>query len=62
MQDIFLYEREGIGEDEKVLGHFRATGIRPHCADRLRAYGVDLGALLFMNQRPQAAQAGRGRW
>jgi pilus assembly protein CpaF len=62
MQDIFLFEREGIGEDEKVLGHFRATGIRPHCADRLRAYGVDLGALLFMNQRPQAAQAGRGRW
>jgi pilus assembly protein CpaF len=62
MQDIFLFEREGIGEDEKVLGHFRATGIRPHCADRLRAYGVDLGSLLFMNQRPQPAPAGRGRW
>ena len=29
MQDIFLFERTGIGEDGKVCGRFRATGIRP---------------------------------
>src|SRR4051794_16744411 len=47
MQDIFTFEREGIGEDERVLGRFRASGIRPRCADRLKAYGIDLGTLLF---------------
>ena len=29
MQDIFMFERAGVGEDDKVLGQFRATGIRP---------------------------------
>jgi hypothetical protein len=28
-QDIFLFERTGIGEDGRVKGLFRATGIRP---------------------------------
>jgi pilus assembly protein CpaF len=50
MQDIFIYEREGIGPDDKVLGHFRATGIRPRFAERLKAFGIDLSALLFSNQ------------
>src|SRR4029079_4815392 len=31
-QDIFIFERMGIGENGKVLGRFRATGIRPKCA------------------------------
>jgi pilus assembly protein CpaF len=60
MQDIFVYEREGIGPDDKVLGHFRATGIRPRFAERLKAFGIDLGSLLFSNQ-----DSGRGtahRW
>ena len=26
MQDIFIFERQGIGENEKVLGQFKATG------------------------------------
>ncbi len=60
MQDIFVYEREGIGPDDKVLGHFRATGIRPRFAERLKAFGIDLSSLLFSNQ-----ETGRGaahRW
>ncbi len=47
MQEIYLYERQGIGEGDKVLGTFKATGIRPRCADRLKAYGIDLNAMLF---------------
>ena len=31
MQDIFLFERTGLRRDGKVVGHFRATGIRPKC-------------------------------
>jgi pilus assembly protein CpaF len=63
MQDIFVYEREGIAENDKVLGHFRATGIRPRFSDRLKSYGIDLSALLFSN--PGTADNGRGglpRW
>jgi pilus assembly protein CpaF len=60
MQDIFVYEREGIGPDDKVLGHFRATGIRPRFSERLKTFGIDLSSLLFANQ-----DSGRGstlRW
>jgi pilus assembly protein CpaF len=64
MQDIFIYEREGIGADEKVQGHFRATGIRPRCSDRLKAYGIDLSSLLFTNPHggPDGGRAGSSRW
>jgi pilus assembly protein CpaF len=62
MQDIFLYEREGIGEKDKVLGHFRATGIRPRFSDRLKAYGIDLSALLFTNPAPDTTRGAASRW
>jgi pilus assembly protein CpaF len=66
MQDIFLFERQGIGDNDKVLGQFKATGIRPKFADRLKAYGIDLGTMLFSNlgERPHAAArtGGTHRW
>jgi len=49
MQEIFMYERQGINEDGKVLGRFRATGIRPRFAERLSAAGIDLSTALFSN-------------
>jgi pilus assembly protein CpaF len=66
MQDIFVFERQGIGENEKVLGQFKATGIRPKFADRLKAYGIDLAAMLFSNlgerPHPSARTGGTHRW
>ena len=49
MQDIFMYERQGTAESGKVMGRYKATGIRPKFADRLQAYGIKVGALLFDN-------------
>ena len=46
-QDIFIYEKAGIGEDGRVRGRFRATGIRPKCADRILASGRILPAEMF---------------
>ena len=46
-QDIFLFERTGVGEDGKVRGRFRATGIRPKVADRIMASGRHLPAEMF---------------
>jgi len=62
MQDIYLFEREGIGEAEKVLGSFRATGIRPRCSDRLKAYGIDLSSMLFGERNGSGAMPPRPRW
>ena len=42
MQDIFVFERTGIGPSGKVTGRFRATGIRPKCSERLAAAGMPL--------------------
>jgi pilus assembly protein CpaF len=60
MQDIFLFERMGMDGD-KVLGRFRATGIRPRFSDRLKAFGIDLSSVLFSNLEAPAP-GGRGRW
>jgi pilus assembly protein CpaF len=47
LQDIFLLEKTGITESGKVLGRFRATGIRPKFYERLKACGISLPAQLF---------------
>ena len=49
MQDLFVFDRFGIDTDGSVLGSFKATGIRPRCAERLQAYGIDLAETLFAN-------------
>ena len=47
MQDIFLFERTGLGPDGRVRGRFRATGIRPKCSDRLASSGMHLPMEMF---------------
>jgi hypothetical protein len=60
MQDIFIFERQGVGDGGAVVGQFKATGIRPKFADRLKAYGIDLAAMLFSNLEPRHTGADRG--
>jgi pilus assembly protein CpaF len=47
MQEIFVFEKMGLSQEGKVLGRFRATGVRPKCAERLKAAGVHLPADMF---------------
>jgi len=47
MQDLFTFERTGISPRGKVLGSFKATGARPVCLDRLKAYGIHLSSSIF---------------
>jgi pilus assembly protein CpaF len=47
MQDIFLFEKIGITQDGKVLGRFRATGVRPKVCERLKASGIHLPPNMF---------------
>jgi pilus assembly protein CpaF len=47
MQDIFVFERDGIRHDGKVMGRFKSTGVRPRCSERLAASGTILSPALF---------------
>ena len=47
MQDIFVFEKTGLNAEGKVMGRFRATGVRPKCWERLRGSGILLPADMF---------------
>jgi pilus assembly protein CpaF len=47
MQDVFVFEKQGISPDGRVLGAFTATGIRPKFADKLKASGINVPASWF---------------
>ena len=49
MQEIFMFERQGIDENGKVLGQFKATGIRPRFAEKLSTCGIELPTAMFSN-------------
>jgi pilus assembly protein CpaF len=52
IQDIFKFDRLGIGRSGRAIGRFRATGIRPKCVDRLAASGVSLPIDMFEHVHP----------
>jgi pilus assembly protein CpaF len=48
MTDIFKFEPTGVGQNGKILGELKATGIRPNFGPKLEAAGFKLGAEIFM--------------
>ena len=47
MQEVFRYQRVGLTPDNKIIGHFTATGVRSHYSERFRMWGYDLPANIF---------------
>jgi pilus assembly protein CpaF len=47
MQEIFGFEKVGVTQDGKVIGRFRATGVRPKCCERLKVCGIHLPPDMF---------------
>ncbi|MEX0284770.1 MAG: CpaF family protein [Paracoccaceae bacterium] len=47
MQEIFKYQRVGLTPDNKIIGHFTATGVRSHYSERFRMWGYDLPASIY---------------
>ena len=47
MQEIFTFNKKGIGPDGKVIGVFQPTRIRPRFLERLRLSGIVLPPALF---------------
>jgi pilus assembly protein CpaF len=54
LQDIFVFNKTGIGEDEMVLGEFVPTGNRPKSLERLAGAGINLPVSLFDPREIQA--------
>jgi pilus assembly protein CpaF len=52
MQEIFTFNRKGIGPDGKVIGVFQPTHIRPRFLERLRISGIVLPPILFERETP----------
>lgn len=53
MQEIFRYQRTGLTPDNKIIGHFTATGVRSHFSERFKMWGYDLPPTLFEPTKPQ---------
>ena len=47
LQDIFVFDRKGLNPEGKVVGTFRATGVRPQCSDKLACAGHELAMDMF---------------
>jgi pilus assembly protein CpaF len=47
MHDLFLFEQTSLDENKMAQGHFKATGLRPNCLERLEASGQKLDPGLF---------------
>lgn len=47
MQEIFTFQRKGVGPDGKVVGVFQPTRIRPKFLERLKVSGIMLSPALF---------------
>ena len=47
LQDIFVFDRKGLNPEGKVVGTFRATGVRPQCSDKLAGAGHELAMDMF---------------
>ncbi|WP_368344301.1 CpaF family protein [Pelagovum sp. HNIBRBA483] len=47
MQEVFRFQRVGLTPENKIIGHFTATGVRSHFSERFRLWGYDLPAEIF---------------
>jgi pilus assembly protein CpaF len=52
MQDIFVFEKQGLDPEGKVLGQFRATGVRPKFLETIHTAGIHLGSEIFAYRKP----------
>ncbi len=53
MQEVFRFQRVGLTPENKILGHFTATGVRSHYSERFRLWGYDLPASLYEPVTPE---------
>ena len=61
MQEIFQFESQGASPDGKIIGDFKATGIRPQILDRMFSMGLPLPQeILTLFPDPRAGNGWKG--
>jgi pilus assembly protein CpaF len=50
MQEIFRFDKLGLGPEGRVVGRFLATGVRPKVCERLKSSGITLPPDMFDGQ------------
>ncbi|NIY96509.1 CpaF family protein [Salipiger sp. HF18] len=53
MQEIFRFQRVGLTPDNKIIGHFTATGVRSHFSERFKMWGFDIPPSIYDPFRPE---------
>jgi len=49
-QDLFVFERLGYDEKNRVRGTFRPIGIRPKFTEKLESYGIRFDPDMFFTE------------
>jgi pilus assembly protein CpaF len=44
---IFRFQRVGLTPENKIIGHFTATGVRSNYAERFKMWGYDLPPSIY---------------
>src|SRR5262245_52073337 len=57
MQDIFVRQYHGVGQNGEILSDFGPTGNMPQCEEQLREHGVELPAVIYEAARRRGADA-----
>lgn len=50
LQDIFVFEQKGKDENNKIIGNFKPTGIRPKFMEKLAANGINVSNEVFWHK------------
>jgi pilus assembly protein CpaF len=45
-QEIFRFDQRGTDKDGKILGEYKATGLRPKDMERIERYGISPAAVV----------------
>jgi len=51
MQDIFFFEKQGLDSEGKIIGQFRASGVRPKFLELIHTAGIHLPSEIFANRK-----------
>jgi pilus assembly protein CpaF len=61
MQEIFTFQKTGLDPGGRVVGLFRATGIRPRCSEALATAGHSFPMEMFEHRQPVGGEANAWR-